>query len=133
MINLIQQVLGDKAGPMLDQLQKAGLNGAQAQQFLNASGEQTLDLLKGQAAKADLASLAQPNMLSALLGKIDVNALASKAGIDGGLAAKGLQAILPMLVSALSSKDMLGNIAGLLGQSQGGLKEKIAGGIGKLF
>lgn len=133
MMSMIQQLLGDKAGAMLEQLQQVGFEGKQAQEFLNVSGEKTVELLKEEAANTDISSLPQKNLVSSLMGKMDVDTLASKVGIDSGLAGKGLQAILPVLVSVFASKGALGDIGESMGQSQGGIMDKVKSSIGKLF
>ncbi len=87
------------------------------------------DTLKNQAANLDVANLASEGNVQAVLGGIDTQALAAKAGVSAQQGAAGLKAIVPTLLGLLSSKA--GGAEGLLGMLRG-LGDDSGGMLGKL-
>ncbi len=133
MTNMIEQVLGNKLAPLLGQLENLGLNSEQARQLLGEASEQTVAGLHEAAAKTDLSTQPEQHLLSALIGKIDIKALADTAGISSDLAGKALQTIMPSLIKAFSSTSALGSLEGMLKQGQGGMADKLKSGLGKFL
>ena len=76
--------------------------------------------------------------VSALLGKLDLAAIASAAGIDEGRARAGLASLVPVVLSLLSDKTgQAGGVENLLGMlgggGAGGALGTLGGMAGKLF
>ena len=116
----IQQLITQLAPTLLAKLQETGFSTDQAEQFLPEAGES----IAGNVGAGDLVSLlAGGDPVAAILEKVDIGALASKLGIDSGLATQGLQSILPQLVEGLKSEGgggLLGSAAKLGGKLFGG-------------
>jgi hypothetical protein len=124
-MDLIKSLIKEKGGDLVSHLtEKAGFNAEQAEAFVPEAFTSVMDAVKGGADAKDT---------DGLLGKIDLAGLASKVGIDSGMAKGGLTAILPMIMSLLGSKaGGLGAITSMFGGG-GDVAGKLGGLAGGLF
>lgn len=131
-MDLLKSLLDEHGSSLVNELTtKTGFSADQAKKFVPAAAQQTMDKVKS--GGIDVKSLFSGGDLSAVIGKLDLGALAKTSGVDAGKAAAGLKAILPMIVKVLQSKGLDANaLSGLLGGGGGGLGG-LAAGVGKLF
>lgn len=117
-MDILKDILATKGGELLGTLQSQGFGAEQAQTFLGESGERILDTLKS--GQVNLGQGDVQQQANAVIGKLDIAALAAKVGISSDMARQGLTSIVPMILSTL--KDKVGDSAGLmalLGDKQG--------------
>lgn len=136
-MDFLQDILREKGGDLAAGLvEKAGFSTEQARSFLPEAASSVFDVAKAKAGDLDLSDLA--GSTESLVGGVDVGALAQKVGIDSSKASSGLQALVPMLLSALGQKaGGLSQLSSLLGgegigKALGGATD-IGGMAGKLF
>ena len=132
---MLESILKQHGGELLSAIVGSSeLDTGQAERLLppaldgigQAVGEGGLDL-------GDLLGGGQ-GAVSALLGKLDVSAIAGAAGLDEGQAQNGLASLIPVVISVLG--DKMGGAEGLLSMLGGDNAETLGalGGIaGKLF
>ena len=133
-MDLLGMIMQGEGGKMIEKLTgSAGFSADQAQKFAPAAGSAVVDALKSSAGKLDLGDLPSAGNIKALMGLINVGGLASKAGVSADMGTKGLQSILPMILSVVASKG--GGAQGLLkilgGGGLGGTLGKLGGMLGR--
>lgn len=115
-MDFLKQLIGDRASQLTASLAGEGFSAEQAQRFLPEAGESVKTAIVNSGG-LDLNS-DQDSMISSLLNKIDIGALAGRTGLNASLVTKGLGSILPTLLSAV--KDKLGSGGDLLALLAGG-------------
>jgi hypothetical protein len=132
-MGLLEDILGDKGSELTGSLvDNAGFSAEQAQDFLPPAVGQVLEAVGG--GGVDFGELLDGGGISALLSKIDLGALASQTGVDAAKAGTGLQALVPLVVSALQDKaGGADGILSLLGGGKSGALGALGGLAGKLF
>lgn len=131
-MDFLAGILKEHSGDLVSKLtEHAGFTEDQAERFVPEAGEAVLASLKDGGSEVDLESPAtSERSIESLLGGIDADALASKVGIPSEQSIGGLKAILPMLLSLISSKaGALGGLTSLMG---GGERGAASGMMGKL-
>lgn len=125
----IQDLLKEKGGSLIGGLvSQAGFSYSQAQSFVPAAVAKIVDLLKG--GGLDIGSLLSGGGVSSLISKLDIGSLASQAGVDETAATKGLESLVPSVVSSL--QDKAGGAAGVLSMLGGGTSPGVLEGAGNL-
>lgn len=133
-MDLIANLLAEKKNDLTAMLVKnAGFGSAQAATFVPAATEAVAQAAGGTSG-LDPKALAGLNV-SQLIGKVDIGALASKTGVDKGMATAGLTSLVPVILEALKGKlGIGGGLAGVAGQLAGGAGlAGAAKGVGGLF
>jgi hypothetical protein len=133
-MDFVKQVLSDKGGEFIRQLTgQLGFSAEQAESFVPAAIQKVLGL--AQSGNLDVAGLLGGLNLAEVISKVDTQGLASTAGIDQATATRGLESLLPGLVSALKEKaGDAGSLMSLLGEEGAGGLVGAAGKLaGKLF
>jgi len=130
-MGIVDEILSDKGSQLSGALtEKAGFSAGEAQSFLPAAVGKVFEAVGG--GGIDVGALLKGGDASSLLSKIDVGNLASQSGVDASKATSGLQALLPLLMSAL--KDKAGGAAGIASLLGGGSATGAIGSLaGKLF
>jgi len=135
---MLETILKEHGGELLGAVTNgSSLDASQAEGLIPPALGGIGDALAG--GDLDLSSLlgGGGDGVAALLGKLDVGAIAAQAGLDEGQAQSGLTALIPVVVSLLGDKaggadglmSMLGGLAGGSGAGGG-----VLGGLaGKLF
>jgi hypothetical protein len=134
-VDLIQTVLDQKGGELLSALiQKTTMDKTQAESFLPEAGRSVMDAMTSSASELDTETIASTANMTRLVDRIDVGALASRAGISAEQGMSGISTIVPMVLGFLGESGDAGALLGLaakakaLGGSLGAVK-----GLGKLF
>jgi len=133
-MGILDEILEDKGSELSGALvEKAGFSGEEAQSFLPPAVGKVLEAVGG--GGVDIGALMGAGGIQSLLAKIDLGSLASESGVEASKASSGLQAMLPLLMSAL--RDKAGGAEGILsllgGGSAGGALGAVRGLAGKLF
>jgi hypothetical protein len=112
-------------------LTESGFTTDQAQQFLPEAAQGMSDAISGGGISELLSSGDTGDMASTIMGKIDIEGIASKIGIDSSLVSNGLTALVPKVLAIINNEG--GGLSSLLGSGDGGGIGDIAGMAGKLF
>ncbi|MEM9175324.1 MAG: hypothetical protein AAGC67_08810 [Myxococcota bacterium] len=135
---MLETILKEHGGELIGALtQGSELDASQAENLIPPALGGIGDALAG--GDLDLASLlgGGGDGVSALLGKLDVGAIAGQAGLDEGQARGGLTALIPVVLSLLGDKaggaDGLASMLGGLAGGGEGLGGALGGLAGKLF
>lgn len=120
-MDIIKELISSQGGKLVEQLTQSGFSAEQADQFIPEASNSIIDAIKdkGVGAIAD-------GSASSLMDSININGLASKLGIESGLAQNGMQSILPIVLSFLQNKS--GGLSGVLSMLGG----KDAGGLANM-
>ncbi len=102
-MDILQSILGDKAGEMISGLVGKGFSQEQAEKFLPEAGSSIVSAFENSGGNSDADSI---------LGNIDLSAIASKLGIDSNLVDQGMKFILPTILGQLGGSGA----GGLLGK-----------------
>ena len=108
-----------------------GFTADQAQQFLPEAAQGMSDAISGGGISEFLSGGDEGDMASTIMGKIDIESIASKIGIDSSLASDGLTALIPQVLAMMNSGG--GGLSALLGSEGGGGIGHVVGMAGKLF
>jgi hypothetical protein len=128
-MGIVDELISSQGSELLASLTgQAGLSAQQAEKFLPAATEQVVSQVKG--GGFDLASLLGGDGIGSLISKLDIASLASQVGIPESLASGGLQALVPVLLSALQGKA--GGAEGILSLLGGDDAGGALGAVGKL-
>ena len=131
-MDLVEQLLGDGVGDAIQGLVgQAGFSPEQAQGFLPVVIQKVLEAVQG--GGLDLGALLGD--ASSLLSRLNAGEIATETGVAETQASAGLEALVPVLLSALSSKSggLEGLLSGLGGGEAGDLLGAAKGLAGKLF
>jgi hypothetical protein len=133
-LDFLTEILKDKGAEMVSALtSKAGFSTDQAEKFVPEAGSSAVEVLKSKALSLDMENLASPGNISAILGGVDVAALARKVGVTADQGSKGLTTMLPMLLGLMGSKaNGMTGMMSMLGVT-GGAADKLKSLGGKLF
>ncbi len=102
-MDILQSIIGDKAGELVSGLVGQGFSQEQAENFLPEAGSSIVSAFKESGDNADADSI---------LGNIDLSAIASKLGIDSNLVDQGMKFILPSILGQLGGSG----VGGMLGK-----------------
>ena len=147
-MDLLQNLLKEKGGDLVGALTgSAGFGKPEAERFVPAAGSSMLDAFKSQAGSLDLDDIQNAAKIGAVRGAetvdkimqgIDIGGLAKQVGITPEQSAKGLAAIMPMVLGFM--KEHGDSLSGLLGMLGGGADGPDVGdalgklkGLGKMF
>ena len=135
---MLETILKEHGGELLTAVtQGGGLDASQAEGLIPPALGGIGEVLAG--GDLDLSSLlgGGSDGAAALLGKLDVGAIAGQPGLDEGQARGGLTALVPVVLSLLGDKaggaDGLTSMLGGLAGGNGGGAGALAGLAGKLF
>lgn len=130
-MGIVDEILEERGSEFAGALvEKAGFGAQEAQSFLPPALSQVIEAVGG--GGVDVAALLGGGDPQSLLAKIDLGGLASASGVDASKASSGLQALLPLLLSALQAKA--GGAEGILSLLGGGSAGGALGSLaGKLF
>ncbi|MCR9094158.1 MAG: hypothetical protein NXI30_08070 [bacterium] len=135
---MLETILKEHGGALLAAVtQGSDLDASQAESLIPPALGGIGDAIAG--GDLDLSSLLAGggDGVAALLGKLDVGAIAGQAGLDEGQARDGLSSLIPVVLSLLGDKaggaDGLMSMLGGLGGGNGGGAGALAGLAGKLF
>jgi hypothetical protein len=112
-MDFIKELISTRGAGMLSELMSSGFDAGQAQRFLPEASESIMGGIKG----VDLSSLLKADVSSqvaGLLGNIDIGGLASRAGVDDGLARTGLEKLIPMALGFLKDNQAMAGLMGLM-------------------
>ena len=130
-MNFLKDMLAEHSGDLVAKLtDKVGFSSEIAEKFIPAAGSATVEAVKSESASLDLGNLASAGNVSSVMSGIDVGALASQIGISTEQTTGGLSAILPTVLSLISSKaGSSGGVLALLGLGGGlgGAADKLKG------
>ena len=123
-MEIIENLISEHGSSLMSTLTESGFTADQAQQFLPEAAQGMSDAISGGGISEFLSGGDEGDMASTIMGKIDIESIASKIGIDSSLASDGLTALIPQVLAMMNSGG--GGLSALLG-SEGG------GGIGMLL
>ncbi len=131
-MDLVEQLLGDRVGDAIQGLVgQAGFSAEQAQGFLPVVIQKVVEAMQG--GGLDLGALLGD--ASSLLSRLNAGEIATQTGVAETQATAGLEALVPVLIGALSGRS--GGLDGLLsslgGDKAGDLLGAAKGLAGKLF
>lgn len=130
-MDLINKFISENSGDLIGKLTSSGFDLDQAKQFLPeaASG---LTEAAGKLDMNELMSGISSGDTSKLMSMVNIEAMASKLGMDASMVTTGLSSLLPSIVSAFTSGGGLGGaVSALSGGSAGGLLNSVKGLFGK--
>lgn len=138
-MDLLQNLLKEKGGDLVGALTgSAGFGKPEAERFVPAAGSSMLDAFKSQAGSLDLDDIQNAANVGKIMQGIDIGGLAKQVGITPEQSAKGLAAIMPMVLGFM--KEHGDSLSGLLGMLGGGADGPDVGdalgklkGLGKMF
>lgn len=123
-MNILNDIMKNNAPELAALLTGKGFNVEQASQFLPEAAGHIMKALPGDGV-ASLISGNGASLITGLMQKIDIAALASATGINTTLATTGLNALLPKLVELVGKEG--GGLTSLLGGN-----DELLGGMKKL-
>lgn len=126
-MSILNDLMSEHGPALLSSLTDSGFSAEQAQAFLPEAASSMSDALSDGGVASMLGGGDESGIASEVIGKIDIEGLAAKMGMDATMAESGLSALVPKVLSLLGSQS--GGLSGLLGGGAGGL----AGLAGKLF
>lgn len=135
---MLETILKENGGELLGALTEGGgLDASQAEGLIPPALGAIGEALTGGGLDASSLLGGGGDGVSALLGKLDIGAIADQAGLDEGQARGGLTALIPAVLSLLGDKaggtdGLMSMLGGLAGGSEGGAGA-LAGLAGKLF
>jgi len=127
-VEILKNLISDHGSSLMSSLTESGFSADQAEKFLPEAAQGMSDAISGGGISEILSGGDEGSMASALMGKMDIEGIASKAGIDSSLASNGLTALVPKVLAMLNAEG--GGLSSLLG---GGGIGGVAGMAGKLF
>jgi hypothetical protein len=142
-MDFLETILKEKSGDLIGALtSKAGYSAGEAERFVPAAGSSVVQAMKSQAGSLDLDDLQNAANLGQIMKGVDIAGLAKKVGITPEQSAKGLTAMLPLVLGFMKDHgEGLKGLLGMLGGADGGLGDALGGlkgagglkGLGKLF
>lgn len=128
-MGIVDEILSNNGGQLAAALtKKAGFSAGEAQRFLPLGIGRVVEVVK--AGGADVGTLLSGGGAASLLARVDAGSLASASGIEAAKATSGLQALLPLLLSAL--RDKAGSAEGIAALLGGGSGAGATGAVGNL-
>ena len=130
-MEIIENLISEHGSSLMSTLTESGFTADQAQQFLPEAAQGMSDAISGGGISEFLSGGDEGDMASTTMGKIDIESIASKIGIDSSLASDGLTALIPQVLAMMNSGG--GGLSALLGSEGGGGIGHVVGMAGKLF
>ena len=130
-MEIIENLISEHGSSLMSTLTESGFTADQAQQFLPEAAQGMSDAISGGGISELLSGGDEGDMASTIMGKIDIESIASKIGIDSSLASDGLTALIPQVLAMMNSGG--GGLSALLGSEGGGGIGHVVGMAGKLF
>jgi hypothetical protein len=130
-MEIIKNLISEHGSTLMSTLTESGFTAEQAQQFLPEAAQGMSDAISGGGVSELLGGGDAGDMASTIMGKIDIESIASKVGIDSSLASNGLAALIPKVLAMMNTEG--GGLSSLLGGEGGGIIGSVAGMAGKLF
>ena len=130
-MEIIKNLISEHGSTLMSTLTESGFTADQAQQFLPEAAQGMSDAISGGGVTELLSGGDAGDMASTIVGKIDIESIASKVGIDSSLASNGLAALIPQVLAMVNTEG--GGLSSLLGGEGGGVIGSVAGMAGKLF
>ena len=124
-MDMLKDLLANHSSELIDSLSESGFSVEQAQDFLPEAGQGVKDALSG----GDVVSLLSSDtdsIVSLLMEKVDIAAIAERVGLDEAMVSNGLEVLIPKVVEIFENEG--GGLSSLLSSGEGGL----LGGIAKL-
>ncbi len=124
-MDMLKDLLANHSSELIDSLSESGFTVDQAQEFLPEAGQGVKDALGA----GDIVSLLGSDtdtVVSSLLEKVDISAIAERLGLDETMVSNGFEVLIPKVLDIF--KEQGGGLSSLLGGGEGGL----LGGIAKL-
>jgi hypothetical protein len=119
-MDFLKELISSKGAGLVSELADLGFSAEQAEKFIPEAGGSIVDAMQGLDLSALLGSGAA-EQTSSLLGHIDIAGLASRLGLDTGLATGGLEKLIPVAMDFLKDNPAAAGVLGLLGGKAGGL------------
>ena len=123
-MDMLKDLLANHSSELIDSLSESGFTVEQAQEFLPEAGQGVKDALGA----GDIVSLLGSDtdtVVSSLLEKVDISAIAERLGLDETMVSNGFEVLIPKVLDIF--KEQGGGLSSLLGGGEGGL----LGGIAK--
>ncbi len=127
-MDLLKTILDERGGDLIKELtDRVGITQGQAERFVPDAGSQVIAALTKRPQEFDLANPAADENVAAVLGGLDIPALASRAGISADQGERGLATMVPMLLKLFGDSDSGGGLMSVLQSGEG-----VADALGKL-
>ena len=129
-MDMLKDLLANHSSELIDSLSESGFSVEQAQEFIPEAGQGVKDALSG----GDVVSLLSgdtDSILSLLMEKVDIAAIAERAGLDEAMVSNGLEVLIPQVVEIFKNEG--GGWSSFLGGGEGGLLGSITNLGSKLF
>ena len=129
-MDMLKDLLANHSSELIDALSESGFSVEQAQEFLPEAGQGVKDALSG----GDMVSLLgndSDTIVSSLLEKMDITAIAERLGLDETMVSNGLEVLIPKVMEIFKGEG--GGLSSLLGGDEGGLLGSIAKLGGRFF
>ena len=130
-MEILKNLISEHGPSLMSALTESGFSTDQAKQFLPEAAQGMSDVISSGGISKLLSGGDEGDMASTIMGKIDIESIASKVGIDSSLASNGLTALIPKVLALINTEG--GGLSSLLGIGDAGVIGRIAGMVGKLF